>query len=86
MYGKFFTKTILHKPMCPVSSGTCPSEESFVIVSSSRNITKQALFLEKVPICDNYKLVTFIIADRKTGRGYVTPFSNTFSNHAPILL
>lgn len=55
-YGKFLTTIIRHRPMFPMSSGTCPSEESFFNVSSSRNIMKQTFFLEYVPICDNYNL------------------------------
>lgn len=50
-YGKFFTMTILHKPIRPVTSGTCPSDDNFPNVCSSTNITKQTFFLEYSLIC-----------------------------------
>ena len=53
-YGKFLTTTILHKPRCPLSSGTFPSEDSFNSVCSSKNITKQTFVLEYSLICNKH--------------------------------
>lgn len=68
-YGKFFTMTILHKPIRPVSSGTCPSVDSFANVCSSTNITKQTFFLEYSLICSKCK--HFSVTSCLTRRGLI---------------
>jgi hypothetical protein len=55
LYGKFLMITIFHKPICPLSSGVFPSDDSFESVCSSTNITKQTFSLEYSLICSKQK-------------------------------
>jgi hypothetical protein len=55
LYGKFLTTTILHRPTYPLSSGAFPSDDSFVSVCSSTNITKQTFLWEYSLICSQKK-------------------------------